>query len=207
MANDLAAAITRLADILEKMYPLMQQQIEATKESKGSEEGEDRAKAAGKDVVSAGGASMLGSGQAAVSSIASTLKQTYIPTFSQIEGSREMVQGIKAPVQRAYSEIEAFSQKGIMLQESEMEKIAQATASQQAAAQANMAMLRPMVGEGIKGNISAQLGEMYTNWENDVANKGIFSATGSRVSDAASYAVDTWKKGAQAIFGVDVFGR
>lgn len=208
MSKELAVAITRLSEILERFYPLFQRQIESNQSSRDSEEGEDRAKAAGKEVATGTtAATSLGSSTFGIlSSMAGTVSQVYMPSFAQIEGGREMTQGIKAPVERAYQEIDAFSKKGIILQQEQLETIAEATASQQQAAQSNMKMFRPMVGEGIKGNIVSKLGEMYTDWEDDVANRGVFKATGGP-SDVASGAVDLWKKGAQAIYGVDVFGR
>jgi hypothetical protein len=65
--------------------------------------------------------------------MAGTLNQVYMPSLAQVEGGREMTQGIKAPVERAYQEIDSFSKKGIILQQDQLETIAEATAAQQQA--------------------------------------------------------------------------
>lgn len=153
--------------------------------------------------------SLIGSVAGNVSSVASagmSAVSSVVSTASSLSGLREFQSQISGPVEAGYREISEFSKKGITLQEDQVQTVADQVEAQQRAAKNNMRALRPLVDEGLIGNIMAKLGEEWADMESPKMPKGLVVDMAKEGATAAITA-PALQQNASSFLNVDAFGR
>ena len=138
--------------------------------------------------------SVASAGMGAISSAASTA--------SSLSGLREFQSQVSGPVEAGYREIAEFSKKGITLREDQIQTVADQVDAQQRAAKNNMRALRPLVDEGLIGNVMAKLGEEWADLESPKVSKGLVVDMAKEGGVAPAL-----QQNASSFLNVDAFGR
>lgn len=213
MASDVAAALTRVADSLDRLVLAFEKSATGQQEQKTAASAQEREKAVGtkekeKEVDTSFGQKIgealektIGYGSNALNTVTSAMHVGMSTPQYQM--------GVTSPVNRAMGEMGEYAKYGQTLTPQEVEIIAARVAAEQLAAKNNVNALYPMVNAGTLGNIFNRVGDAYTQYEENLASGHSFAGSlkGAWNTFVGNETTDYMKKAVQNNMGIDAFGR
>lgn len=216
MSSDVAQALNRVADALERLVLASEKSVSGQQEQSSASAVQEREKAVlgpgekeekGDTSFNKWAGEQISNWQSIASSAKSDVLGVMNTGMSTVQGQL----GVTNPVNRAMGEMAQYAQYGQALTPQEIEFIASRVASEQTAAKINVNSLYPMVNAGTQQNIFNRFGEAYTQYDEDMqrgqgmgtALKSAWNTFMGNNGDPADYVKQSLQRNA----GLDAFGR